>query len=71
MKRVCAILALAALAGTIAQAQVTQVVSRNAVGYVKLEPTGNGNFVLGAVPFYEVGDNNGDAYTIGEILGLS
>jgi hypothetical protein len=67
MKRVLAIVAALALTGTMAYSQVTQVVSRNAVGYVKLTVTNNNNFLMGTVPFNDVGDTT--PRTITEIFG--
>lgn len=66
MKRVCVFLAVVLLTGSMALGQVTQVVSRNAVGYVKVEVKGNG-FFMGAIPFYEVGDDG--EHTVAEIFG--
>lgn len=66
IRKVVVLTSVLALAGTMAQAQVTQVVSRNAVGYVRLDvPAGGLN--LAAIPFFEVGDDG--QHTVGEIFG--
>lgn len=71
MKKLLAVTVIAGLAGTLAHGQVTQVVSRNAVGYVRMDipaasTNGNGLF-MGSIPFYEVGGDG--VHTIGEIFG--
>jgi hypothetical protein len=67
MKRALVFTAAMAVAASSAFSQVTQVVSRNAVGYVKVETQPGNKFVLCAIPFNEVG-GDGD-YKINEIIG--
>jgi hypothetical protein len=50
MKKIIIAAAGLVLMGAVAQAQVTQVLSRNAVGYVKVDVLSN-NLVLAAIPF--------------------
>jgi len=66
MKKTLLVGAALALGGTVAFGQVTQVVSRNAVGYVKKTVLTN-NFELASLPFYEVGGDG--VYRIPEVFG--
>jgi len=66
MKRVCGVVVLLTVWGTLAFGQVTQVVSRNAVGYVKISIT-NGGFFMAQAPFNKVGDT--ERRTVTEVMG--
>jgi len=66
MRKVFVLASVLALAGSLSYGQVTQVVSRNAVGYVRVDVPANG-LNLAAIPFFEVGDDG--KHTVGEVMG--
>jgi hypothetical protein len=65
MKKVLLALVILAVGASMAQAQVTQVLSQNAVGYVKVDVQSNG-LALAAVPFFDLEDTE---YTVAEVIG--
>jgi len=65
MKKLVTIVAIAAAAATLAQAQTNQVLSRNAVGYVKIHIPPAGGFNLVCLNFNAIGGTN---TTLNDIL---
>lgn len=65
MKKVLLAVMVLAIGATMAHAQVTQVLSQNAVGYVKVDVRSNG-YALASVPFFDLEDAE---YTIPEVIG--
>lgn len=65
MKRTVTVLLALILGGSLAYGATNQVLSRNAVGYVRVDVEAT-NLALACIPFNDV---SGDEYTIAEVMG--